>query len=92
MICVILIAHIQSGNNLYSQHLNLFIPFLLYSIYMFKSLATRRGRGFLMTAAFGFLLDGPINTIDFNVQEVVRAITCMYEQVWHLHNRNIAQT
>ena len=48
---------------------------------IYKSLATRRGRGFMLTAAFGFLLEGPIDTIETNVQEVVRGITCMYQQV-----------
>ena len=36
----------------------------------------------MLTTAFGFLLSGPIESIDTNVQEIVRAITCLYEQVW----------
>ena len=35
----------------------------------------------MLTTAFGFLLSGPIESIDTNVQEVVRAITCLYNQV-----------
>ena len=45
------------------------------------SIITRRGRSFMLTTAFGFLLSGPIESIDTNVQEVVRAITCLYNQV-----------
>ena len=46
-----------------------------------SSIITRRGRSFMLTTAFGFLLSGPIESIDTNVQEVVRAITCLYNQV-----------
>ena len=52
------------------------------------SIITRRGRSFMLTTAFGFLLSGPIESIDTNVQEVVRAITCLYQQVSMNCDRN----
>ena len=49
---------------------------------MFVSLATKRGRAFLMSTAIVLMVkDGPVNTLDCNVQQVVRSITCMYDQV-----------
>ena len=35
----------------------------------------------MSTAIILLVTDGPISTIDCNVQSVVRSITCMYEQV-----------
>ena len=47
-----------------------------------KSLATKRGRSFLISTAIVLLVkDGPINTLEQNVQQVAQSITCMYEQV-----------
>ena len=55
---------------------------ILFCIEFYKSLATVRGRSFMMSSAIILLVtDGPISTIDCNVQIVVRSITCMYEQV-----------
>ena len=47
-----------------------------------KSLATKRGRSFFMSTAIVLLVkDGPINTLEQNVQQVAQSLTCMYEQV-----------
>ena len=54
---------------------------MLMNIQLCNSLTTKRGRSFILTTAFGILLNGPIDSIDANVQEVVRAITCLYGQV-----------
>ena len=48
---------------------------------MIPSLLTRRGRGFLLTFVITLVLQGPMNNIQFNLQEVVRCITCMYQQI-----------
>ena len=56
--------------------------FDIFILFNFKSLATNRGRSVMMSTAIALLVnDGPIGTIDCNVQNVVRSITCMYEQV-----------
>ena len=56
--------------------------FDIFILINFRSLATRRGRSFMMSTAIILLVNnGPIGTIDCNVQSVVRSITCMYEQV-----------
>ena len=65
---------------------NDFMLNILFCIEFLKSLATVRGRSFMMSSAIILLLtDGPISTIDCNVQSVVRSITCMYEQVNSLY-------
>ena len=64
------------------NHLSRYLAHKYYSNYVItSSIITRRGRSFMLTTAFGFLLSGPIESIDTNVQEIVRAITCLYEQV-----------
>lgn len=40
-----------------------------------------RGRAFILTAAMGLLLDGPINSINYNVEQIVASLTCMYSQM-----------
>ncbi len=39
------------------------------------------GRSLLLTAAMGLLLEGPINSINYNVEQVVNSITCMYNEM-----------
>ena len=40
-----------------------------------------RGRSLLMTLGMGIIVDGPIENISENLQEVVQSITCMYEKI-----------
>ena len=51
------------------------------TVLMIPSLMTKRGRGFILTFVTGLVLTGPVNTIQFNLQEIVRSFTCMYCQV-----------
>ena len=50
-------------------------------VLMIPSILTKRGRGFIFTFITGLLVDGPIDTIEQNLQEVIRSFTCMYDQV-----------
>ena len=60
--------------------------FDIFILFNFQSLATRRGRSFMMSTAIILVVNnGPIGTIDCNVQRVVQSITCMYEQVNSLY-------
>jgi hypothetical protein len=45
------------------------------------SLFAGRGRAFILTAGMGFLIDGPLNSINFNVEQIVHSLTCMYSQM-----------
>ncbi|XP_059079797.1 protein sneaky-like [Tigriopus californicus] len=40
-----------------------------------------RGRSLMLTAAMGILIDGPINNINYNVEQIIGSVTCMYEQM-----------
>ena len=50
-------------------------------VLMLPSLLTKRGRGFMLTFVTSLVLSGPVNTMQYNLQELVRAFTCMYCQV-----------
>ena len=54
---------------------------------MVPSLVAKRGRGFMLTFAMSLLIKGPVNTIQFNLQELVRCFTCMYEEIKGLAER-----
>ena len=54
---------------------------------MVPSLVAKRGRGFMLTFAMSLLIKGPVNTIQFNLQELVRCFTCMYEEIKGLTER-----
>ena len=54
---------------------------------MVPSLVAKRGRSFMLTFAMGLLIKGPVNTIQFNLQELVRCFTCMYEEIKGLAER-----
>ena len=51
------------------------------SLLMIPSLLTKRGRDFMLTFVTGLVLTGPVNTFQYNFQEIVRSFTCMYCQV-----------
>eukprot|EP00095_Tigriopus_kingsejongensis_P011211 maker-scaffold263_size232787-snap-gene-1.30 protein:Tk11211 transcript:maker-scaffold263_size232787-snap-gene-1.30-mRNA-1 annotation:"hypothetical protein LOTGIDRAFT_155733" len=40
-----------------------------------------RGRSFMLTAAMGLLIDGPIGSINYNIEQVIQSLTCMYDQM-----------
>ena len=40
-----------------------------------------RGRTILMTATIGFIVEGPITSINYNINQMVQSQTCMYETV-----------
>eukprot|EP00092_Neocalanus_flemingeri_P006815 GFUD01007359.1.p1 GENE.GFUD01007359.1~~GFUD01007359.1.p1 ORF type:complete len:588 (+),score=120.96 GFUD01007359.1:118-1881(+) len=56
-------------------------------VLMVPSLLTKRGRGFMLTFVASLLIEGPIDTIEYNLQEVVRSFTCMFEQMKSLAER-----
>ena len=35
----------------------------------------------LLTIATGLIIDGPLLSINLNIQQIIRSITCMYEQM-----------
>ena len=48
---------------------------------MIPSLVAKRGRAFMLTFAMGLLIKGPVNNIQFNLQELVRCFTYMCEEI-----------
>ena len=40
-----------------------------------------RGRALLFTLATGFLIDGPLTSINYNLEEIVNSVTCMYKNM-----------
>ena len=60
--------------------LNLKTTFLL----MVPPLLAGRGRAVLLSIGFGLLVKGPIGNIEANVEEGVRSLVCMYEQMEEL--------
>jgi hypothetical protein len=56
-------------------------------VLMVPSLLTKRGRGFMLTFVTSLLIEGPLETIEQNIQEVVRSLTCMYDQIESLSER-----
>ena len=38
-----------------------------------------RGRALLLTLATGLLIDGPVTTINENLEQVIKSLTCMYK-------------
>ena len=54
---------------------------------MVPSLLTKRGRSFMLTFVTSLVLKGPVDTIQFNLQEVVRSQTCLYEGFKSLSQR-----
>lgn len=40
-----------------------------------------RGRAVLMTLVMGFLIEGPINSINYNINQIVESSSCMYESM-----------
>ena len=35
----------------------------------------------LLTIATGLIIDGPLNSINYNIQQIIQSITCMYEHM-----------
>ena len=56
-------------------------------VLMVPSLLTKRGRGFMLTFVTSLVIEGPVDTIEHNLQEVVRSFTCMYEHIKSLSER-----
>ena len=48
------------------------------------SITAGRGRALLLTIATGLLVDGPVQSINHNTQQIVRSITCMLDKMKQL--------
>ena len=51
---------------------------------MIPALIAGRGRSFIMSLGFGIMIKGPAGNIEANVQEGVRSLICMYEEMEEL--------
>lgn len=40
-----------------------------------------RGRAILSTVALGLLIEGPVSSINYNINQVVESIVCMYNSM-----------
>jgi len=47
-------------------------------VLVLPNLLSGRGRAALMTVAIGFLIDGPLASIQHNIQKVAESLTCLY--------------
>jgi len=50
-------------------------------VLVLPGIITGRGRAILMTATVAILVEGPINSVNFNIDQVVESQTCMYESM-----------
>jgi hypothetical protein len=39
------------------------------------------GRALMLTAATGLLLDGPIKSINYNIEQIINSLSCMYNEM-----------
>ena len=44
-------------------------------------IVTGRGRGFLLTVVVGLLIEGPINSINYNIKQIIESTVCMYKSM-----------
>ena len=44
-------------------------------------IVTGRGRGFLLTMVVGLLIEGPINSINYNINQIIESTVCMYKSM-----------
>ena len=44
-------------------------------------IVTGRGRGFLLTVVVGLLIEGPINSINYNIKQITESTVCMYKSM-----------
>ena len=44
-------------------------------------IVTGRGRGFLLTMAVGLLIEGPVNSINYNINQIIQSTVCMYKSM-----------
>ena len=42
---------------------------------------TGRGRAFLLTVVLGLLIEGPVNSINYNINQIIESIVCMYNSM-----------
>ena len=56
-------------------------------ILILPSLLTKRGRGFMFSFALALVIEGPLSTLEHNIQEVVRSFTCMYREMKSMAQR-----
>ena len=44
-------------------------------------IVTGRGRGFLLTIVVGLLIEGPVNSINYNINQIIESTVCMYKSM-----------
>ena len=59
---------------------------------MIPSLVAKRGRAFMLTFAMGLLIKGPVNNIQFNLQELVRCSPACTRQSKGLQSASTTQS
>ena len=42
------------------------------------------GRSLMLTAAMGIVLDGPVRSINYNLEQIVNSLSCMYNEMSQL--------
>ncbi|XP_066918683.1 uncharacterized protein [Clytia hemisphaerica] len=67
------IAFISGTLSLFSHHTRCILMLIL------PGMITGKGRASLLSMAIGFLMEGPINNINNNINEAVESSTCMYK-------------
>ena len=54
-------------------------PSPTYQVLMLPNLLSGQGRIALMTLAIGFMIDGPLASIQENIKKVAESFTCLYK-------------
>ena len=60
-------------------------------VLVIPTLLTRRGRALMITLTLGLLVQGPIRTLRFNIKEIGRAFTCMFDELMKLASHVLTQ-
>ena len=50
-------------------------------ILIMPGIVTGRGRGFLLTMVVGLLIEGPVNSINYNINQIIQSTVCMYKSM-----------
>ena len=61
--------------SIFSRHTRCILMLIMPGI------VTGRGRAFLLTVVLGLLIEGPVNSINYNINQIIESTICMYNSM-----------
>ena len=61
--------------SIFSRHTRCILTLIMPGI------VTGRGRAFLLTVVLGLLIEGPLNSINYNINQIIESTICMYNSM-----------